>query len=110
MGLFKIKQSIKKESAKWYEELRHGQYEFLHEFKERIDEIVDLQKKLHEIIDNNKNNLQIQLAAISELHKLNITLSNYFDVAPAISNGINTIPATQQSEATTTRADQDIIV
>ena len=45
--------------------LREGEYEFLHEFKERINEIMDLQKKTHEIIDNNENNPQIQLVLIS---------------------------------------------
>lgn len=93
--LFYIRQRIKKESAKWYSQLREGQYEYLHEFRERMMEIMDLQKKAHKIINNNENNPGIQLAAISELHKLNITLSNYFDVAPFIGNAsISETPAT----------------
>ena len=100
MTLWNIRQRLKKESAMWYSQLREGQYEYLHEFRERINEIMDLQKKTHEIIDNNENNPQIQLAAISELHKLNITLSNYFDVAPAI--GI-TLSATPESKPTEER-------
>ena len=86
--------------------MREGEYEYLHEFKERINEIMDLQKKTHEIIDNNENNPSIQLDAISELHKLNITLSNYFDVAPAIGNV--TVSTTPETEATIN--DRDIIV
>ena len=31
--------------------MREGQYEYIHEFKERVNEIMDLQKKHHEIID-----------------------------------------------------------
>jgi hypothetical protein len=69
-----IKQQIKRESYHWYKTMREGEYEYLHEFKERINEIMDLQKKVHKIIDNNENNPTIQLNAISELHKLNITL------------------------------------
>ena len=75
--LSNLRQSLKKESARWYQELKQGEYQYLHEFKERINEIMDLQKKTHEIIDNNENNPAIQLNAISELHKLNITPSNY---------------------------------
>jgi hypothetical protein len=40
-SLYNIRQRIKKESAKWYTQLREGQYEYIHEFKERINEIVD---------------------------------------------------------------------
>jgi hypothetical protein len=106
-ALFYIKQSIKKESAKWYEELRQGRYEFLHEFKERINEILFMQKKVYEIIDNNEKNPSIQLDAITELHKLNITLSNYFSVAPSIVNNatVSTIPETKA-----VINDRDIIV
>ena len=32
--------------------MRDGQYEYIHEFKERINEIVDLQKFHHQIIDS----------------------------------------------------------
>ena len=42
--LFNIRKRIKKESSKWYTQLRQGEYEYIHEFKERINEIVDLQR------------------------------------------------------------------
>ena len=38
----------------------------------------------HEIIANNKDNPTIQQTSLAELHRLNITMSNYFDVAPSI--------------------------
>jgi hypothetical protein len=38
--LFYIKQQIKKESYHWYKTMREGEYEYIHEFKERIDEIL----------------------------------------------------------------------
>ena len=46
-------QSIKKDSYQWYKTVREGQYEYIHEFKERIDEIISMQKKHHEIIEEN---------------------------------------------------------
>ena len=76
--------------------MREGEYEYLHEFKERINEIMDLQKKHHEIIESNKHNPQIQQTSLAELHRLNITLITY-DVAPSIVNGItlSTTPETK---------------
>ena len=106
-SLYNIRQRIKKESAKWYSQIRESRYEYIHEFKERINEIMDLQKKAHKIFDDNIDNPDIQLDAISELHKLNITLSNFFDVAPSIGN-----TSISETSATTKRniSDKDIIV
>jgi hypothetical protein len=75
------------------------EYEYIHQFKERINEILWLQKKHHELIDANKHNPQIQQTSLAELHRLNITLSNYFDVAPSIVNGI-TLPVSSESNTT----------
>ena len=72
-----IRQQIKKESYDWYKTMREGQYEYIHEFKERINEIMDLQKIHHEIIESNKHNPSIQQTSLAELHRLNITLYNY---------------------------------
>jgi hypothetical protein len=68
--------------------MREGQYEYLHEFKERINEIISLQKKHHGIIEKNEHNTLIQQTSLAKLHRLNITLSNYFVVAPSKVNGI----------------------
>jgi hypothetical protein len=107
--LFNIRKRIKKEAAKWYWQLRQGEYEYIYEFKERINEIVDLQKRHYKIIEDNANNPSVQQASLAELHKLNITLSNYFDVAPSIGNA-----SISETSATTTEkrniSKQDIIV
>jgi hypothetical protein len=86
--------------------MQQGQFEYIHEFKERIDEILWLQRKHHDIIDNNSNP-SVQQTSLAELHRLNITLSNYFDVAPDII-GHSTIPA--PSETKTTEPENRIIV
>ena len=87
--------------------MREGQFEYIHEFKERIDEILWLQKKHHEIIDSPSEPTSNKQTSMAELHKLNITLSNYFDVAPTIING-TTISETPEAKTTTT--DNRIIV
>jgi hypothetical protein len=83
-AVYHIIQAIKRESAKWYQHLRENQFEYIHEFKQRVNEIMDLQKRHCEIIDSNPNNPSIQLASMAALHKLNVTLSHYFDVVPVI--------------------------
>ena len=72
-GLYKIKQQIKKESYDWYKNMREGQHEYIHEFKERIDEILWLQMKHRELIESNKHNPQIQQTSLAELHRVSIT-------------------------------------
>ena len=101
-GMFYIRKDIKKESYDWYKTMREGQYEYIHEFKERIDEILWLQRKHHEIIDSDKEPMTIKQTSLAELHRLNITLSNYFDVAPTIihDSTISAAPETKQATAT----------
>lgn len=87
--LWNIRQRLKKESCDWYSKLREGEYEYLHEFKERINEIVDLQRQHHEIISKNQHNASVVQASLIALHKLNVTLSNYFDIVPYLmTNGL----------------------
>ena len=83
-ALIGIRNKIKRDSYHWYKTMREGEYEYIHEFKERINEILFLQKKHHQIIMRNEDNPQIQQTSLAELHRLSITLSNLFDVAPTI--------------------------
>jgi len=99
--LSSIKQQIKKESYHWYKTMRDSEYEYIHEFKERIEEILWLQRKHHEIIDSDKESTTNKQTSLAELHRLSITLSNLFDVAPTIVND-STISATPQTKAATT--------
>jgi hypothetical protein len=108
VALFKIKKRIKKESYQWYKTMREGQFEYIHEFKERIDEILWLQKKHHEIIDSPTEPTSNKQTSMAELHKLNITLSNYFDVAPTIING-TTISETPETKQTTAAGPEPIV-
>lgn len=101
-----LKRQIKKDSYHWYKEMQQGHFEYIHEFKERIDEIIWLQKKHHSIIDSTENPT-IQQTSLAELHRLNITLSNYFDVAPDIIG--HTISTTPESETESTTARNNIV-
>ena len=110
--LYDLRQSIKRESFKWYKTMREGQYEYLHEFKERINEIMDLQKRHHQIIDNNEHNPTVQQTSLAELHRLSITLSNLYDVAPTII-GVGkdaTISITPETKSSTSTTRSEFIV
>jgi hypothetical protein len=105
--LYHLRQQIKKESYHWYKTMREGEYEYIHEFKERINEILFLQKKHHQIIMRNEHNPQIQQTSLAELHRLSITLSNLYDVAPTIigvgnNATISITPETKSSTSATT--------
>jgi hypothetical protein len=76
-----IKQQIKKESAKWYSQLRQSEFEYLYEFKERVNEIADLQRRHYQILDSDFPTT-VKQASLIALHKLNVTLANYFDIVP----------------------------
>ena len=81
-NLTRIKQEIKRDSYQWYKTMREGEYEYIHEFRERINEILDLQKRHYEIADSPVIPISIKQTSLVELHKLSITLSNLFDVVP----------------------------
>lgn len=95
--IYNVRQRIKKDSYQWFKTLREGQYEYIKEFKERIEELLWMQVKHHNIIDKNQNNPQLQQISLAELERMNKTLSNYYEVAPGIVNGI-TIPATSDEQ------------
>jgi len=103
--IYNVRNRIKKESYNWYKTLRQGEFDYIYEFKERINEIMDLQKRHHEIINNNLHNPSVVQTSLAELHRLNITLSNYYDIAPHIVGNLkndNSLSIKQQ--------DKEIIV
>jgi alpha-galactosidase/6-phospho-beta-glucosidase family protein len=100
-GLYYVRQSIKQESYKWYKTMREGEYEYIHEFKERVNEIMDLQKRHYDIVDSPTVPIPIKQNSLAELHRLNITLSNYFDVAPDKING-SSISKTSETKTIST--------
>jgi hypothetical protein len=66
-----IRNRIKRNSYQWYKTMREGQYEYIHEFKERINEILSLQKLYHQIIDSPTEPTTVKQTSMAELHRLN---------------------------------------
>lgn len=111
--LWNVRQRLKKDSYHWYKTLREGQFEYLHEFKERINEIIDLQQQHHQIILEKQKNPSIVQTSLAELHKLNITLSNYYDIAPYIVPNLRADLVSKDNDSISTKTEdkkQDIIV
>jgi hypothetical protein len=90
--IYNVRQIIKNDSYQWFKTRAEGQYEYIREFKDRIEEILWQLIEHHNIIEKNQHSPQIQQTSLAELQKLNNTLSNYFNIVPGIVNGI-TIPA-----------------
>ena len=55
MTLYNIRQEIKRDSFEWYNHMRQDQYAYIHEYKQRINEITDLQEMHHDIVMRNRN-------------------------------------------------------
>lgn len=77
----KIRRSIAKEAEKWYIELRKSKYLYLAHFKERIDTIYKVENALWNIANDSNSDRAEKRAALSEIHKTEITLSNLYDIA-----------------------------
>jgi len=111
--LYEVRQSIKRDSFNWYNKLREGKYDYVHEFKERINEVHWLQQQHYKIIKSNENNPRIQQTSLAELHKLNITLANYLDVLPSIignNQNASTVSAPLKESSTEQQPRETIIV
>ena len=107
--LCNIRDRIKRDSYQWYKIMREGEYEYIHEFRERINEILDLQKRHYEIADSPTIPIQVKQASLFELHKLTVTLSNLFDVAPYITSNSNaTLSASSEIKTTGSEAELPI--
>lgn len=108
-SLCNIRDRIKRDSYQWYKTMREGEYEYIHEFRERINEILDLQKRHYEIADSPTVPIPIKQASLFELHKLSVTLSNLFDVAPYITSNSNvTVSAPSETKTTGSKAEESI--
>ena len=79
----KIKNSVVEEAEKWYTELRDSGAKYIAVYKERLDSLLSYQKKLNEIINQvSDSSPELVLRAISELHKLEMSLHTLMKELP----------------------------
>jgi len=101
----RIKNQVERKAEKWYMELRQSRYKFIAIYKERIDSLFSYQKKLHQIIDfyiqppNQMLETDTVIRAISELHKIEISIFSLWKQLPDL--GYSTTTEEQTTTATT---------
>ena len=69
-----IKNRIEQEAEKWYIGIRESGAKYIAVYKERLDSLLSYQKKLHEIIAKFESSPEVILRAISELHRIEMSL------------------------------------
>jgi post-segregation antitoxin (ccd killing protein) len=82
-----IRNKIEKESEKWYVELRESRCKYLATYKERLDSLMSYQRKLNKIVEIcTTNNIyhDTVIKAISELHKIELSIFNIWKQLPVI--------------------------
>jgi hypothetical protein len=82
----KIKNQIEKEAEKWYFELQQSRYKYIAVYKERFDSLMSYQKRLNEIVEFYRNEHlypDTVIKAISELHRIEVSMFNFLKDLPA---------------------------
>ena len=100
-GLFYVRKAIKKESYQWYKTLREGEYEYIHEFKERINEIHLMQRSTMRSWTTRTYQLLSKPLSLNSID-YRLPSANLYDVAPTIIGvGANaTISITPETKTT----------
>lgn len=93
--LYNVRNRIKKDSFKWFVKLRDNEYEYLHEYRERINELNWLCQKHHELVDNNSKDPSVVQNSLAQLHKLNASLTEIYNYLP---NLMVTLPPPTKKE------------
>jgi len=74
---------LERQAAKWYLEIKQSASKYIAAYKERIDSLFSYQKTLHELILATKRE-DIKLRAISELHSIEMDVSNLWRQLPSL--------------------------
>ena len=107
-----IKNKIEKEGEKWYFELRNSRYKYIATYKERLDSLMSYQKKLHQIVELNMSNNLYQdtvIRAISELHRIEISIFNIWKQLPDFSINMGEDKRESDTEHESTSLEDPIV-
>jgi hypothetical protein len=90
-AFFKIKKQLKSEGRDWVLRLRDDHDEFLHEYRQRYEELIAYQKELWDIAMTNKQeNPVVTIRTIESLHSLTNDIARIIDLAPSMAGGDST--------------------
>lgn len=77
-----IRMNMQKKSKSWFERLRSSDYAYLYTYKERIDSLLRYQLKLNTIVNNDNTPTGDKIAAIRELHKIEMSIATIYKNIP----------------------------
>jgi hypothetical protein len=99
-----LKSDLKKESEKQLNLYHKDRFAYMNEvFFDRTKELKSMQKTLHEIIDTNEDDPEIQIKAIVQLQSVTSELTNYYVQLPQLSTiAVNSFDSIPNNAATTT--------
>lgn len=81
-----VKLSIKKDRKQTFEELRKDRYLFINSiFFDRVEELRYMQKVLHQVIETNEDDGDIQIKAVVQLQSITARLESYYVALPKVS-------------------------
>jgi hypothetical protein len=103
----KIRNQAVKDAEAWYTGLRNGPT-YIATYKQRLDSLLSYQKRLHELINNNKNlNPELTVRAISELHRIELSLHTLMKELPGDITTSKDIAAEKQNNNNKEQVNQD---
>jgi hypothetical protein len=81
-----VKSDIKKDRKQTFEELRKDRYLFINSiFFDRVEELRYMQKVLHQVIETNEDDGDIQIKAVVQLQSITNQLESYYMALPKVS-------------------------
>jgi len=78
----KMRSQAEKDATDWYAKLRGSGSKYIAIYKDRLDSLLSYQKTLHDIIMQFGKSPDMVIRAISELHRIEITLHNLMKELP----------------------------
>ena len=79
----KMRRQAEKDARDWYVKLRDSSFKYIAMYKDRVDSLLSYQKILLDIIKQFGKTPEIVIRAISELHRIEITLHSLMKELPS---------------------------
>jgi hypothetical protein len=102
-----IRKKMEKDGKKWYEQLRQSDYKYIYTYKIRIDSLIRYQHRLNEILNKQDTSDFLKIKAITELHKIEISLAKLYGNLPDVVGNNNELLSMLESKQSTTISNKE---
>lgn len=79
-----VKSQMRKDIGKRLDFLMRDRYAYVAQYFERIDELRQIQKELHELVRSHPENPLLQKSCYSELHSLTLSINSLYELLPEL--------------------------